>query len=226
MQFTLVIPFYNEEKNVEKVLMDNIKSLDTLDIKYEIIAVDNGSTDNTASLIDKFVKDKRIKKITIKNNIGYGYGVAEGLKKANGEIIGWRDGDAQVSAGIIAKLYKCAVSNPNSVCKMKRILREDGIQRKFFSFIFNSLVKLLFGISSKDINAKPKLFPRKLMEHITLESKDWFIDTELLIKAKKLGMDIKEIPGEYLKRKKGKSNVRIISIFEFLVNIIRYYFRS
>jgi len=220
MKISIVIPFYNEEKNVEGVIKDIVSSLKET---YEIIAVDNGSSDRTGEIIDKLTSEK-IRKVRIKKNLGYGYGVLKGLECAKGEWIGWIDGDGQTDSGYIMKLYNLAKEKKNGIFKIKRVNRHDGLQRSVFSRLFNLFTSGLLGIKSKDINACPKLFRREVFAQMKLQSKDWFIDTELLLKAGRMKLPVYEVPAVFDKREEGKSNVYLHTSLEFVKNILKYYF--
>ncbi len=142
IDLSISIPFYNEEDNVENVIDDLNRVLDKSRINYEIIAVNNGSYDNTGSILEKIKsKDKRVKVITVKKNIGYGYGIIQGLKNSNGRIIGFFDGDAQVKADIIPLLYRKLKDDSIFLVKVKRIERNDGFNRRIQSRVYNNLIR-------------------------------------------------------------------------------------
>ena len=90
------------------------------------------------------------------------------------------------------------------------------------SNLFNVLFPLMFGIHSKDVNGCPKIIKRDEIKSLNLESKDWFLDSEIMIKAKRKKYKIVEIPAEYKKRIGGKSKVKSYVIFEFLKNMIKF----
>lgn len=222
IDLSISIPFYNEEDNVENVIDDLNRVLDKSRINYEIIAVNNGSYDNTGSILEKIKsKDKRVKVITVKKNIGYGYGIIQGLKNSNGRIIGFFDGDAQVKADIIPLLYRKLKDDSIFLVKVKRIERNDGFNRRIQSRVYNNLIRLLFNLNSDDVNGKPKLMRRELFNELKLSSKDWFIDSEIMLKLKKLNYDFSELPVVFDKRSKGKSHVGLSAIVQFLRNLMK-----
>jgi len=83
---------------------------------------------------------------------------------------------------------------------------------------------LLFGLPFYDINATPRIFRRSWLEKFQFSSRDWFLDAEILIKTKFLGLTVKEIPIIFRRRERGSSNVNLNTIFEFMKNIIRFRF--
>lgn len=225
---SLVMPFYNEEKNVKKVLENTIRVLKKNKVDFEILAVNNGSRDNTQFIILELIKkNKKIRLIEIKKNKGYGFGIISGLKFSKCNIVGFMDGDGQISAESMFQCYKVLKENPRyQVSKTYRTKREDGLKRDFLSVGFNFLLSTLFGINSKDINSCPKLMRRECYKCINPVSYDWFIDAEILIKAKKFKYQVKEIPAVFSKRKKGNSNVYGHTIWEFISNILKWRIRT
>tara|TARA_Y100000310_G_scaffold345815_1_gene470400 strand:- start:14186 stop:14890 length:705 start_codon:yes stop_codon:yes gene_type:complete len=222
---SIIIPLYNEEKNVEKVVNSMIKILNQSKINYELILVNNGSKDNTFNIIDDFIKkNKRLKKVDILKNEGYGLGVINGLKKADGRYLGYIDGDGQFSSENIVKIYRKIKNKDLDFCKGLRIKREDGLKREIASFVYNSLVSLFFLVRIEDINSKPKIMKKECYEDLNLQSKDWFIDTEIMIKLKKKGYVCGNVPLEFKNRESGRSNVKVGTIAEFLKNLLSFRF--
>src|SRR3989338_585824 len=106
IDLSLVLPFYNEEKNVEWVLKEMVESFDRNGLQYELIAVQNGSWDKTSDLLDSFCRrHPQIKKVTVEVNRGYGYGILQGLAAAKGRYVGYSPGDGQVPADDIARVF-------------------------------------------------------------------------------------------------------------------------
>ena len=113
INFSLVIPFYNEEKNIAEV----IKSLTKIQVKYssfEFILVNNGSTDNSEKVFQKILRKKSkkyFKYFRIKKNIGYGHGIKFGLSKSNGKYLAWTHSDLQTDPLDILKAIKIVNDN-------------------------------------------------------------------------------------------------------------------
>ena len=221
-ELSIVVPFYNEQDNAKTVLTDLENALKGVD--YEVIAVDNGSTDNTASVL-RGMKNRRIRIVTVEKNIGFGYGIRMGLESAKGAHLGYMWGDNQISAGIVADIYRKLSKEGLDLCKIRRTARDYGFFRKLESASYNRIfLAMFFGKISNDINGSPKLMKRALYERLGLESNDWFIDTELMVKVKVLGGRVGEVKAAYNKRSKGKSKVKFYVMMEFLSNIIKFRF--
>ena len=221
---SLALLFYNEEENVIPVVAVLKDALTGAGMDFELILVDNGSRDRTPDLIHELVSnDPRLKKVTVNENLGYGWGAINGLNAASGEWIGFMAGDSQIDPEDVVKLLNQRQSGCDLI-KVRRTLRQDGFIRAWISNMYVMMVSVLFGLPFYDINATPRIFRRQWLDSFMLTSKDWFLDAEILIKAKFLGLTVKEIPIIFRKREAGKSNVNLLTVFEFLKNIVRFRF--
>ncbi len=218
------IPFYNEEPNVRRVLEDTIQILTTNDVDFEIIAVDNGSSDQTGEIIKEIAeKNVQIKPLRIEVNEGYGNGILAGLNASKGRFIGYMDGDGQIEPEAVLGCYKeLLISDQFDLAKGFPRGIPGSFIRRYISKFYNAFVTSLFRIETLGINCKPKIFKRELFEKLNLESKDWFIDAEIMIKATRLNVRYIDYPIQFKERLEGKSNVQIKTAFEFLFNFTRY----
>jgi len=220
---SLVMPLYNEAENVSLSVESLIVALNRNDLDYELILVDNGSSDSTNNLIKAIAeKEKRVKIVEIRKNQGYGWGIVNGLKQAEGEFIGYMCGDGQVKFEDIIRAIKEVKSKKYDLVKVRRVSRHDGARRKIITFMCNIMMQFFFKIGTWDVNGTPKIFRRGLLDKFDIKSRDWFIDTEIMIKSKMLKLKIHEVPIDFFPREKGKSNVNLFAIFEFLKNIYKY----
>jgi dolichol-phosphate mannosyltransferase len=222
--FSLALPFYNEELNIVSVISTLTEALETAGFDFQLILINNGSTDRTPELIsDLVISDHRLKSVTVEKNLGYGWGVIRGLEEADGEWIGFMDGDAQIAPRDVVR-FLTSVSDDYDMVKVRRSERHDGLIRSSVSEVYIIFFSLLFGISIYDINAKPVIFKREFLDVFKLNSRDWFIDAELMLKFDYLGLRIREIPVIFRKRMAGRSHVKPGTVIEFLSNISRYRF--
>jgi|TARA_Y100000310_G_scaffold82857_1_gene79452 glycosyltransferase involved in cell wall biosynthesis len=220
---SIVIPFYNEEENVEKVVFSLKKELIKNKIDFELILVDNGSLDRTPKIVDDLKKkDKRIKVLHISKNIGYGNGIINGLRLGSFKYVGYTDGDGQVRSEDVISCYHKIIKTNTDICKGRRLKKEGTFLRKFFSQMYDLLFFLVFFKFYKDINAKPKIIRKECLSILNLRSKEWFIDNEIMIGAIKNKFKVSEIPVVVNSRKKDSSNVNPDIILNCLKNIIKY----
>ena len=201
-------------------------------LNFEIVLVGNyikGRNDITPEVVKEIAETNprtlytAVEKRDLQTQ-GMGWDLRTGLNLATGKTIAFIDGDGQMPPEDIPKLYKKLVEDGLDLCKAKRITRGDGPYRKIISGIFNNLMKILFpGILANDINAKPKLFTRSAFEKLNLESNTWFIDGEIMIKARRHGFRIGEIETIFLENSERRSFISLKANFEFLKNI--FYWR-
>lgn len=226
MDLSIVIPFYNEEDNVAAVLNGIGAALSDASIDYEIVAVDNGSSDKTGLILEELKKTlKGLKVLRVAVNEGYGWGIRNGLEKSQGEYIGFMCGDNQIEPVVLAQVYNKLKGEGLDLCKVKRVKRFDGFSRKFISFFYNIICPLLFSVNDHDLNGTPKIFKKAIFERLSLVSKGWFIDAEIMIKFSKLGLKIGYVPVVFKKREKGASKVNIKAVLGFIGEMLAYRFK-
>ena len=220
MSVSIVIPFYNEEDCFQEMLDSLTNQLESDRIDYQLVLVDNGSWYATGILIDEAVKKNScLKKVSVAKNQGYGWGIINGLNAADGDFVGYMCGDGQVKAEDVSKVIRLILQNPCDMVKVNRVERNDGWLRVSITRLFNWTVPFIFGLESRDLNGTPKIFLRKLLEELKLESKDWFIDVEIMVKSKQLGLKTHEVPIKFEARQKGASHVSALkAIYEFVKN--------
>ena len=226
---SLVVPCFNEADVVRNTASRLIKEFEQRDTDLELILVDNGSLDDTGEIIDQMIAEGMpIVKAKVEINQGYGNGILQGLNFCQGKFVGFICADGQVDAHDVAKVYEIAANAKSPyLVKVRRRFRMDGLVRKIVSINFNLLITILFGgLGSIDINGNPKIFPSSFLAPMNLQSKDWFLDAEVMIKAKKLGLQVFELNVIAQMREGGKSNVRTSTVKEFINNLIQYRLRQ
>lgn len=222
LELSVVVPGHNEAENLE-ILIPRL-AFAMKDIRYELIVVDNASTDGTRSVLERFKKSLPLI-IALEPVLGYGRAVLAGLKRSRAKYVAIIRSDNQEKPEDMVRLYKACSAGGYDFCKAIRNTRsDDGLKRIVISAFFNFLFRNVFGLRSRDINATPKVFTRAFYENARLESLDWFIDAEMVIKAEHKGYKVWEEEIEYLPRLKGKSMVRATTIFEFLKNMAVWVF--
>ncbi len=224
MSLSLVIPFYNEEKSVEGVVNDLISELEKAAVDYQLVLVNNGSMDATPRMLEGLAGEKpdKIRVVHVPLNQGYGWGIISGLMVAEGEFIGYLCGDGQIRPRDVVRVFDRLKDEGYDLTKVKRVVRKDGIIRKALSIGYNLLFLIAFDVKTLDVNGSPKILKREFMSKISPTAKDWFIDAEIMIKAKYLNLKVGEVPVGFLGREKGRSHVDFITIWEFAKNIFRY----
>lgn len=221
---SLAVPCYNEAENIRNTAIRLVQAFRERQLDLELVLVDNGSKDETGQIIDQLVAEGLpVVKEVVEVNQGYGYGVLRGLARCRGPFVGFICADGQVDAVDVAKLFEIAAhARTPKLVKVRRRFRMDGLIRKVVSIGYNGFANLLFGgLGSIDLNGNPKILPRSYCERMNLQSHDWFLDAEVMIKAKRLGLPVHEINVLGQMREGGSSNVRATTVSEFLVNLFR-----
>lgn len=224
-ELSLVMPCYNEEVALRKTVPSLAYSFARQRIDLQLVLVDNGSTDQTGKVIDELIAEGLpITKVTVEVNQGYGYGILRGLEHCQGKVVGFLHADGQVAADDVVMIYRLMSGREGRVLvKARRRFRQDSWKRKIVSICYNGMMLVLFGwMGSIDINGSPKLLSRENLKAMRLSSADWFLDPEMIIKAKHLGLRVIEVDVEGYARQGGASNVRFRTCLEFLKNILVY----
>tara|TARA_B100000959_G_C14901007_1_gene590910 strand:- start:563 stop:1279 length:717 start_codon:yes stop_codon:yes gene_type:complete len=206
---SLIIPCFNEEKNLEK-LFENISLLlkNYSQEQVEILIVDNGSTDKSNEFIKRnnLYLEKKIKLIEIKNNTGYGNGIYKGILSCKGDFVAWCHADLQIDPHDVIKIFlksKQKLLSEDCIIKGKRTNRNfiDTI----FTFGMTILTFVLFQIKLNDINAQPKIFKKNFIDKLNNSPKDFSFDFYFLLLARKEKLNIYEYPVVWNKRYAGEA---------------------
>lgn len=221
---SVFFPCYNEEKNVGTLLTNTLQFLPTISDDYEIIVVDDGSQDATAEIVKSFArKNDRVRLIRHEKNRGYGAALRTGFDNCNKDYIFFTDGDNQFDISEITKLLPY-IKNFDIVTGY-RMKRRDNFIRKINEFSFNRFVRLMFGLKVRDLNCAFKIYKKKVIKNLKLQSTLAFINSELLIRAKKKGFTIKEVGVTHYPREWGTqtgANIKVIlGTFRELFNLRR-----
>jgi glycosyltransferase involved in cell wall biosynthesis len=220
---SIVIPAYNESKTIGEILSRTNKTMETLGVPYEIIVIDDGSTDQTKQLAEK----QKANVISNGINRGKGYALIKGFKKARGNILVTMDADGSHQPEEIPKLIKPLLINNADVVAGSRFLgskRKDSIKKLHIigNHFFNFLILLLTRRRITDSQTGFRAFKKKIIHEIALTSKGYEIETELTIKLLKNGYLFQEEPITCEKRREGSSHLNpLFDGFKILRNIIK-----
>ena len=202
---TIFFPCHNERDNLERVTRAAIEAARSICSDFEIIIVNDGSTDGTAEVAEQLAADHaEVRVIHHETNKGYGGALQSGFRAAKKEWVFYTDGDGQFDIREIARLVPHC--GPRTIVSAYRSERQDPPLRKFNGWCWNVLVNLVFGLRLRDIDCAFKLYPAKLFEEIELRSVGALIDTEVLAKADRLGYSIRQLGVSHLPRLAGEQS--------------------
>jgi len=214
---SIIIPTYNEREIIVKLIHEIQLVLSELNIKYEIVVIDDNSSDNTALEIKKKFNSKNIRLFVRKNIRGLASAILLGIRKSRGDIVIGMDADfnhpPQTIIQLINQLNSC------DLVVASRFIKGGGMEDKIryiFTYIFNLFLKYFLGFPTMDNMSgfyairKEKLFQLPINKIYTGYGE---YHLRLVYLAKKQGFKIKQIPVYYPKRKHGKSKTNLIKMF-------------
>jgi len=217
-----VLPAYNEEENIETATRRVSEVLGSLGFRdWEVIVVDDGSIDSTAQIADRLAAEdpSHIRVFHHDPNRGYAEALKTGFTNARHQLIFYTDSDNQFDVSEITNLLPL-IENADIVNGF-RIYRFDPLTRLVLSWGFNLLVRIVFRIRVRDIDCAFKLFRREVFDKVTIESKKFFVDAEVLAKARYFGFRMTEIGVRHYPRPAGRSTVRASHIPATLMELTR-----
>lgn len=214
-ELSVFMPTYNEEGNIKKTILDVKKVLLKTAQKWELIVVNDGSKDRTQEIAESLSKDdSRIRVLNHSQNKGYGKSLQTGFYNAKYEWIAFIDSDGQFDFSeikeFIATQKKTNADLVIGYYKKRQVSRFKIITSRMWELS----VFVLFGLHVKDIDCGFKLISKKVIDTIPkLESeRGAFISSEFLIKSKKAGFKIVEIPITHYPRVQGKGTGRDLRV--------------
>lgn len=222
---SLVIPMFNEELNIEHAIDLALEALREHARDYEIIIVDDASTDISPALVERAAeKNDKVRLIRHPFNQKLGASLRTGFAEATKELVLYMDADLPFDPYILGRALRAMkVSRADIISGYRFDRTTEGFKRTLYSIFYNTLIKTLFGITIRDVNFSFKLMRREALRAVELKSEGSLIDAELIVKAARLGFVIQQIGLDYFPRTKGDSTLSspavIIKIFKELAQL-------
>ncbi len=189
VSISVFFPCYNEQENVGRTTEKAIVVLEKLNADFEVIIVDDGSSDDTGRIAAELAdRDDRVKVVHHPRNLGYGAALQSGFEAATKELVFYTDGDGQFDIGEMPPLLELIAQY--DIVSAYRLNRQDSIIRRINGWCWTKLVCLLFGLKVRDIDCAFKLYKREIFDNIELSSTGALIDTEILARAARKGYRI------------------------------------
>ena len=209
---TIFFPCYNEEAHVERVTRQALDVGRRVADDIEVIIVNDGSRDRTGEIADRLAAEiPEVRAVHNQPNRGYGGALQRGFRAATKNWIFYTDGDGQFDLQELPELLP--LLETHDIVSCYRLNRQDSWIRKPNAGAWTWLVNRLFGLRLRDIDCAFKIYPRTLIERITLHSEGALIDTEMLAKARNLGCSIAQAGVHHYPRTAGEqsgANFRVI----------------
>ena len=224
LYLSVIVPAFNEEQRLPKMLNESIEYLENQKFKYEIIVVDDGSSDRTSSVVNEFAKkldDDKIKLLKLKCNLGKGGAVRLGVLSAAGELILFADADGAAKFGDFKKLEQCLIESGDSVVAIgsRAHLEQESIAarslfRTLLMYGFHFIVWFFTVRSVKDTQCGFKLFRRAIAIKLfnSVHVTGWAFDVELIYLMEYLKVNISEIAISWIEIEGSK----IVPVFSWI----------
>lgn len=228
IDFSLVLPCYNEVPVFTGSVRRIVAALDRSGYSYEVIFVDDASSDGTQSLIREAIREyKAVRAIFHPTNTGRGQAVRDGIEEAIGETVGYIDIDLEVSPVYIAECVDLISQYEADVVVGKRIYRTtpSSLLRELTSIGYQKLADVMIGTGRIDTESGYKFFHREKILPVlgTTRHPHWFWDTEVIVRARNAGLRIREVPVLFLRRFDKQSSVHVVKdTLDYLVSLWRY----
>ncbi|HEV7768128.1 MAG TPA: glycosyltransferase family 2 protein [Thermoanaerobaculia bacterium] len=223
---SLVIPMYNEELNIEHAVAASRTSLDAYASDWEIIIVDDASTDSSIHIVARLAEDDpRIRSLRHEVNRKLGGTLRTGFAAATKDLVFYMDADIPFDPDILGTAIRAMeLTDADMIAAYRHDRTMEGLKRGIYTLVYNWLIGILFGWPHRDINFSFKLMKRRILETIELRSEGSLIDAELVVKAKNRGFTIQQIGVDYFPRTRGESHLGSFSVvLKILRELVRLY---
>ena len=224
-RLTFFFPAYNEQENIARTVELALSQIGPLVPSIEVLAIDDGSTDQTPALADALAAaDPRVR-VHHQPNRGYGGAIKAGFEEAQGELICFSDGDLQFDLREMSRLLERLADERKPVDAVIgfRIKRRDPFHRIFIAKTYNAIVSVAFGLRVRDIDCAMKLFRREVFDGLRLDADGPFLSAELLIKLRARGVRMAQVGANHFPRaagtNTGASFTKILRTFRDLAKL-------
>jgi glycosyltransferase involved in cell wall biosynthesis len=217
---SVVLPMRNEEPYVRRVLAAAGAGAVAVSEDYEILVVDNASTDGTRELAEELSRgDARVRVLDQSGSAGLGATLRAGYAAATRELVLYSDADLPFDFQEVPRAVRLLEYQEADILTAYRFDRtSEGLVRTLYTLAYSALVRTLFGLRLRDINFSFKLFRRTLLERVDLRSEGSFIDAEFLVRARNVDARIIQMGVDYFPRTRGHSSLAAPGV---IVGILR-----
>jgi len=227
-RLSFLFPMWNEEALIRRTAAAARETGDRLVAtgqvgSYEVVLVDDGSTDGTGKIADELADDDpRIVVVHHPENRKLGGAVRSGFGAASGDLVLYTDADLPCDLAEADKALRLLRLYEADIVSAYRFDRTaEGVRRTVYSFVYNHLVRWTLGVRVRDVNFAFKLVRRRVLDHVELVSEGSFIDAELVAKAHRRGFRIVQFGVDYIARTRGTSTLSSPAIIGKILRELR-----
>lgn len=202
VDLSIILFIFNEEEGLEPVLLELLAYLDTVKFSWEIIFIDDGSSDRSLEIARAILPAERTQFARHETNRGIGAALKTGASLAKGEYLSFLPGDGQLPPETLGRLYE-AREGADLVCSVYESRRRDGALRKLLSGGVRALIKLAHGVTMESDG--PYLIKRALFDPEQLASDSFFLNFEVPIRANAAKLSIRIVDADCRPRLRGAS---------------------
>jgi dolichol-phosphate mannosyltransferase len=222
-RLSLVIPAFNEAAVIGRAVAEADAALAGLFAEYEILVVDDGSADDTAEIV-RATGRPAVRLIKHETNRGYGAALRTGFAAARFDLVAFTDADCQFDLADLSPL--AAQTDRVPIAVGYRANRRDPWRRKVLSRGYNLLARGLLGTGVRDVDCALKVFRRDVLAQILPESRGFFVNTEMLTRARQHGYAVAERPVTHRPRAGGDSKVSLWEVPKTLRVLLAFWWAN
>jgi glycosyltransferase involved in cell wall biosynthesis len=222
---SVFFPAYNDSGTIASMVIRAVLAASKLTADYEVIVVNDGSTDATGPILDELARIyPQVRVVHHPQNLGYGGALQTGFRTASKSLVFYTDGDAQYDPGEMAALWDRMTPDVDLVNGYK-ISRADPLHRIIIGRVYHHMVCILFNLKVRDVDCDFRLMRHSIFDRISLEKTSGVICLEMMKKIQDAGFHIAEVPVHHFHRAYGKSQFfNFRRIFKTAVDVMRLWF--
>lgn len=224
-RISLVLPAFNEAAVIAQAVREAEGALSDRFADFEVLVVDDGSTDDTTGTVRGLLAEApHTRLLQHKGNRGYGAALRTGFEVARFDLVAFTDADCQFDLTELGHLAKLAAETP--IVAGYRFDRKDPWKRRFFSWGYNRMARTLLGTRVRDVDCALKVFRREVLAQLLPESRGFFVNTEMMTRARQLGFPVVEVPVAHRPRASGESKVSLREIPRTATRLLRFWWSN